>query len=51
MSFIAALFLQYCNDYDAFMSFTNFIHNHYFFDLFQGQISDVKALTDTFRSS
>ena len=51
MSFIAALFLQYCNDYDAFMSFANFIHNHYFFDLFQGQISDVIALTDTFRSS
>jgi len=42
MSFIAGMFLTYCNDYDAYVSFTNFIHNHYFFDLFQGNVSDVR---------
>jgi hypothetical protein len=41
MSFIAGMFLTYCNDYDAYVSFTNFIHNHYFFDLFRGNVSDV----------
>jgi hypothetical protein len=41
MSYIAGMFLLYCNPYDAFMSFTNFIHQHYFFDLFKGNISDV----------
>jgi hypothetical protein len=41
MSYIAGVFLMYCNDYDAFVSFTNFMHNHYFFDLFKGHISDV----------
>lgn len=42
------MFLMYCNDYDAYVSFTNFIHNHYFFDLFQGNVSDIKLRIDKF---
>ena len=34
--------MLYCNEYDAYVGFTNFIHQHYFFDLFKGHLSDVK---------
>jgi len=41
MSYIAGMFLLHCSDYDAFVAFTNFIHQHHFFDFFQGHLSDV----------
>lgn len=44
MTFIAGLFLLYCEEYDAFMSFINFIHSHYFLNLFKGQLSDVSLI-------
>jgi hypothetical protein len=43
MSYTAGMFLIYCDDYDAYVSFSNFIHNHYFFDLFKGHVSDVSS--------
>lgn len=43
MSYIAGMYLLYCSEYDSFVGFTNFIHQHYFFDLFKGHLSDVST--------
>jgi len=42
MSYLAAMFLLYCKETDAFIAFVNFIHSHYFLCLFKGQHSDVR---------
>ena len=41
MSFLAGTFLLSCDEYDAFMGFTNFLHQHYFINLFKGYVIDV----------
>jgi len=48
MSYIAAMFLVYMNEFEAFKCFTNFIHSHHFLSIFRGIGSDIKLRIDYF---
>ena len=48
MSFIAAMFLVYQTEVEAFRSFTNFVHSHHFLPFFRGSGADIKLRIDYF---
>ena len=50
MSFLAGTLLAYCEEPQAFICFTNFVHEKLFIILFRGFIHDVRLRIDLFDS-
>ena len=45
MSFIGALLLLYCSEYEAFYSFTNLIMDHHFVPFCRGEVQEVMRIS------
>ena len=50
MSFLAGTLLVYCSEPNAFICFSNFVHEKLFIKLFRGYIQDIKLRIDLFDS-
>ena len=48
MSFLAGIVLVHCDEAEAFVSFTNWVHSNYFIKLFRGYLQDIKLRVDLF---
>ena len=50
MSYLAGTILVYCTEPEAFICFSNFVHQHFFIKLFTGYIPDIKLKISIFKS-
>ena len=48
MSFLAGIVLAHCDEAEAFICFTNWVHSNYFIKLFRGYLQDIKLRVDLF---
>eukprot|EP01022_Parablepharisma_sp_SALTPOND_P004529 TRINITY_DN120462_c2_g1_i1.p1 TRINITY_DN120462_c2_g1~~TRINITY_DN120462_c2_g1_i1.p1 ORF type:complete len:674 (-),score=78.24 TRINITY_DN120462_c2_g1_i1:3202-5223(-) len=48
MCYLAAMFLSYCVEFDAFVCYANFLHSYHFLPFFKGHVKDLKLRINIF---
>jgi hypothetical protein len=48
MCYVAAMFLSYCVELDAFAAYANFLHSHHFLAFYKGQVKEIKLRINIF---